>query len=237
MSPEHRALLADAARPYRAAGASNRHFARGKLRYDPVFLSLLRLGILPGRGTLLDLGCGRGLLLSLLATARDRYRDGCWPLDLPAPPLDLSLHGIELDAGHAEAARRALGGRARVERGAGREGGFPACAAAVVIDVLFYLAQRDQERVLREAAAALEPGGVLIVREADAAAGPAFQVTRWSERAFELARGRPRSRLGYRAAGEWKALLASLRLSVAAEPMGAGTPFANVLFVCRKRDA
>ena len=34
--------------------------ARGKLRFDPVFLGLLRLGVLPDRGTLLDLGGGPG---------------------------------------------------------------------------------------------------------------------------------------------------------------------------------
>jgi SAM-dependent methyltransferase len=234
MSPDHKALLADAARPYRAAGASNRHFASGKLRHDPVFLALLRLGVLPGRGALLDLGCGRGLLLSLLATARERYRDGRWPGDLPPPPLELSLQGIELDADHAEAARRALGGRAQVARRDLREGGFPACVAAVMIDVLLYLRRDEQDQVLREAAAALEPGGVLLLREADAAAGPAFHLTRWTERALELARGRLRSPLHYRTAAEWKALLASLGFSVAIRPMSGGTPFANVLFVCTK---
>jgi SAM-dependent methyltransferase len=236
MLPEHKALLAEAARPYVAAGASNRHFARSKLRFDPVFLGLLRLGLLPGRGTLLDLGCGRGLLLALLATARERFRDGRWPPDLPPPPLELSLHGIELDRAHAEAARRALDGRAQVTHGDLREARFPACTAAVVIDVLFYLDRHEQEQVLRDAAAALEPGGVLLMREADAASGPAFHVTRWSERVLELARGRARSRLVYRAAAEWKALLGSIGFTVTAEPMSAGTPFANVLFVCRKRD-
>lgn len=234
MNPAHSALLADAARPYIAAGASNRHFARGKLRFDPVFLGLLRLGVLPGRGTLLDLGCGRGLLLSLLAAAHERFRRGQWPTDLPPPPLGLSLAGIELNPGHVETARRALGQRAHVARGDVRGGGFPSCAAAVVIDVLLYLGRHDQERVLREAAAALEPRGVLLLREADAAAGPAFHATRWSERALEIARGRPASRLCYRTAAEWKALLTSLGFSVGVEPMSAGTPFANVLFVCRK---
>jgi SAM-dependent methyltransferase len=236
MSPSHRGLLAEAAGPYSAAGAASGHFARGKLRFDPVFLALLRLGVLPDRGTLLDLGCGRGLLLSLLATARERFRAGRWPADLPPPPLELALRGIELDRSHVATARRALDGRAQVVHGDVREGGFPACGAAAFIDVLLYLDRVDQERVLRDVVAALEPGGVLLLREADAAAGPAFQATRWSERALELARGRPRSRLCYRPAAEWEALLASLGFSVGLEPMSAGTPFANVLFVCQKRD-
>ncbi len=234
MSPGHRDLLAEAARPYLAVGAADRPFARNKLRFDPFFLALLRRGCLPDRGTLLDLGCGRGLLLALLAAARERYLAGQWLPDLPRPPLNLSLHGIEARADHAEAARRALDGRARVAQGDVCKGGFPPCSAAVIIDVLLYLGERDQELLLRRAAAALEPGGVLLVREADAGAGPAFHVTWLGERALEIARGRPRSRLCYRTATEWIALLESTGFTVDSEPMSAGTPFANVLFVCKK---
>ena len=61
-------------------------------------------------------------------------------------------------------------------------------------------------------------------------------MTRWSERVLEILRGRLRDRLHYRSAVQWTGVLESLGFSVAAEPMSAGTPFANVLFVCKKRD-
>jgi hypothetical protein len=34
------------------------NFVRGKLRYDPVYFALLTQGLLPAKGSLLDLGCG-----------------------------------------------------------------------------------------------------------------------------------------------------------------------------------
>lgn len=236
MEPQVRTLLDATTRPYIGAGTYAWHFARGKLRHDPVFFSLLRRGWLPDRGSLLDLGCGRGLLLALLVAAREQFRSGQWPPDLPPPPLNLGLQGIDLQDDHVRAARWALDGRARVTRGDIRDGGFPACSAVVLLDVLLYMEEREQVQVLRKAAAALEPDGLLLLREADAAAGFAFRVTRWSERMLEVMRRRALSRLHYRSATQWAGLLESLGFSVSAEPMSQGTPFANVLYRCRKRD-
>jgi SAM-dependent methyltransferase len=235
MGPQHKALLDEAARPYHGADASAWRFARGKLRFDPVFFALLMRGCLPDRGALLDLGCGQGLLLALLVAARDQFGRGQWPQGWPPPPLNLTLQGIELDPDRASAAQRALVNQARVTQQDVRDTVFPPCSAVVLLDVLLYLEERNQVRVLEKAAAALEPGGVLLLREADAGAGFAFRVTRWSERLLEILRGRLRDRLHYRSAVQWTGLLEALGFSVNAEPMSAGTPFANVLFLCRKR--
>lgn len=234
MVPQHKALLDAAARPYLGVNASAWQFARNKLRFDPVFSTLLQHGRLPDRGVLLDLGCGRGLLLALLVAARDQFGRGQWPPDWPPPPLNLVLQGIELETDRASVAQRALVDVAQVSRQDVREAAFPPCSAVVLLDVLMYLEERDQLRVLERAAAALEPGGVLVLREADAGAGFAFRVTRWSERLLEMLRGRLRDRLHYRGAAQWAGLLEALGFSVVAEPMSAGTPFANVLFVCTK---
>src|SRR3970040_312466 len=108
MDPQLRPLFEATTWPYIAAGQYAWHFAKGKLRHDPVFFSLLRLGLLPDRGNLLDLGCGQGILLSLLKAAKEQYQAGVWPRDWPAPPSNLGLRGIEVRADRGAAARRAL---------------------------------------------------------------------------------------------------------------------------------
>jgi len=234
VDPRAKRLLEAAAQPYAAAGRYALHFARGKLRHDPVYFFLLRRGLLPDRGRLLDVGCGRGLLLSLLRAARESYRAGRWPEGWAAPPLDLDLTGIDLRADHVRIARAALGSDAHLEARNLLDFDFPPSAAIVLLDVLLYLREDEQQRALGKAAAALASGGVLLLREADAGAGVAYGLSQLSERLLEALRGRPFARLRYRRAAEWAGLLESLGFRVAMEPMSEGTPFANVLFVCKK---
>ena len=234
MDPQIRPLFEAATRPYIGAGRYAWHFARGKLRHDPVFFSLLRRGLLPDRGCLLDLGCGQGMLLSLIRAAKEQYRAGLWPGDWPPPPLNLGLRGIELSAGRVQVARRALGDSVQVEQRDLRVFDFPPCSVIVMLDVLHYLGEAEQGRVIEKAAGALEPGGLLLMREADADAGFAFRVTEWSERIAGVLRGEFGQRLHYRSAVDWIAELAGRGFAVSAEPMSEGTPFANVLFVARK---
>lgn len=234
MEPQLRLLLDAATRSYGGPGHYARHFARGKLRHDPVYFSLLRRGLLPDRGSLLDLGCGQGILLSLLKAAKEQYQAGQWPRDWPAPPLNLGLRGIELRADRVQLARRALGGSVQVDLRDLRDADFQPCSVIVLLDVLLYLGRAEQGRVIAEAAAALEPGGLLLLREADAGAGFAFRVTQWGERIAGALRGEFGQQLHYRSAVHWLAELAGRRFEVSAAPMSGGTPFANVLFVARK---
>src|SRR6478609_10706319 len=104
-----RALVTAASEPYQRAGRFAWHFARGKLRWDPVFSHLLARGLIAPRTRVLDIGCGQGLLASLLAAAARAARDGRWPSGWAEPPLDVRVRGIELQRRNVERARDALG--------------------------------------------------------------------------------------------------------------------------------
>jgi SAM-dependent methyltransferase len=235
MDPQLKPLFEAASGLFAGAGRYAWHFARGKLRRDPVFFALLKHGVFPDRGRLLDLGCGHGILFALLIVAKEQFQRGQWPQGWPPPPLNLDMHGIDMHKERVRVARLALGDRVQVDQGDIREIRTEPCSVITLLDVLFYLDEAGQDRVLENAARALGPGGLLLLREADADAGLAFRMTKWGERIVELGRGHFRPRLCYRSAVRWVASLQALGFTVSVEPMSAGTPFANMLFRARCR--
>jgi SAM-dependent methyltransferase len=228
-------LLDEASRPFLRAGRAAWYYARGKFRYDPVYFALLRSGILPDSGMLIDLGCGQGILLALLAAAKEQYARGQWPPGWPPPPAGLAMHGYDLRNRSIRAGSAALDGKAALECRDIRGLELPRASAVVALDVLYHLPLDEQERVLRSAARALEPGGVLVVRESNAAGGLAFRLQRCSEYMAQLWHGSFAPPLWYRDARQWRSLLEGLGLSVSTQPMNGDTPFANILYVAKRQ--
>lgn len=120
---------------------------------------------LPGRGRILEIGCGHGLF-SAYAAAEQSGR---------------TVVGVDIDGdkiAHAQAAARVAGTDrlrfAHAPSGAVPEGPWD---AVVFVDVLYLLPADAQLRLLREAAAALAPGGTLVVKEMGTE--PAWKV-RWN---------------------------------------------------------
>ena len=224
-------LVATAAAPYRAVGRFAWHFARGKLRGDPVFAGVLERGLIPAGNRLLDLGCGQGLLASWLLAARSHYDGGDWPADWPPPPRIARIDGIEMMPRDVARARAALGDAACFAAGDIRETEFGQADIIVILDVLHYLAFPEQDAVLERVREALRPSGTLLLRIGDANGGWEFGWSTWVDRAVMFARGHGYVRLYCRRLAEWIDALARLGFQVEPLPMSAGTPFANVLLV------
>ena len=214
--------------PYLESGITAWEFARGKLRGDPVYRVLVEDAVPRVAGTVLDIGCGQGLALSVLVAASRLYDEGRWPLDRP-PPRMTSAMGIEMRPRVAKIARRALAGRATIENGDARTIALPVCDTVLLFDVLHLLAHDEQEELLARVATVVAPGGVVLVREADASAGRAFTMVRFGNRVKALVVGRWRQRFYFRTHAEWAALLARHGFAVTARPADSGTPFANLL--------
>jgi len=206
---------------YRSAGRLAYHFARGKLRRDPVYQAVLESGILPDEGTVLDVGCGGGLMLALLAVAK---RDGEGP----------RLIGVETRPKVAAIARRALGGDAEIITADVRKGSLPPARAILLFDVLSMMPATDQRMVLEVLLQSLEPGGTLLMREVDAAAGWRFRSVQAANRLKAWALGTRGVQFHFRTLTEWRAWLEAAGLRVETRPMGQGTPFGNVLLIGRK---
>jgi uncharacterized protein (DUF2062 family)/2-polyprenyl-3-methyl-5-hydroxy-6-metoxy-1,4-benzoquinol methylase len=232
--PEITVLIEEAAYRYLDTGMFNWEFVRGKLRHDPLYFHLLRQGVLPPGGRLLDLGCGRGILFSLLLSARAQHERGVYPEAWAPPPPDLTFLGIEGSAKAGAVARKALGEAAEIEIADLCTAALPAADTVLLFDVLHYLPAEAQEDLLARVAAVLPPGGLLLIRDADAAGGWRFTAARIQERLATLARWRWRQRFRYRSRAEWSAILEELGFAVIDEPMGTGTPYANVLITARR---
>jgi len=226
-----RALVKAASDPYQRAGRFAWHFARGKLRWDPVFSHLLARGVIAPRTRLLDIGCGQGLLASLLAAAAQAARDGRWPSDWAEAPVDVRVSGIEVRERDVVRARHALGDGIDIVCADMRTASFPAVDAVVILDVLHYVGIADQDALLARVRAVLPIGGKLVLRIGDAAVRRGFAASAWVDRFVKLARGQGFDRSAGRTLAAWQARLADLGFAVTSEPMHAGTPFANMLLV------
>jgi SAM-dependent methyltransferase len=222
--PREDDLMTAAAARYLPVGIQTWEMANAKLRLDPVYREAIRILDRPVDGRVLDLGCGRGLMLALLSVARERRGGG--------PPL--LLHGIDYRRRMVHLARRALGDHATVEQADLTTCDLPPCRVAILFDVLHCLPEPVQEALLSRLRDSVEPGGLLLLREADAGGGVRFAAVTVTNRLVALLQGRWERRFHFRTSQDWVGLLARFGFVADAVPNDEATPFANVLILARR---
>jgi SAM-dependent methyltransferase len=204
--------------------------ARAKLRGDPVYRHTLCGGVLPPGRMLVDIGCGQGLMLALLAEARRRVATGAWPTDSQAPPQFARMVGVEHRPRVARLANDALAGEADIVPDDACTIFSEPCSAVLLFDVLQMMPAAQQEELLATVGAALEPGGVVLVREADASGGWRFTLVRVGNRLKALVSGNWQQPFHFRTSTEWFDCFARLGLDAQICADGQTTSFASVLF-------
>ena len=202
---------------FRAAGWWARGFVRWKTRLDRIFCLLLAEDL--GSGPAVDLGCGHGATLALVAF-RDPHR---------------ALYGCDLDARRIEAASRALSGLdVHVSTSDVRTFALPAAGLILIIDVLQYIDPADQASLLRRCARALVPGGRLVFRLPDTRSGPRAWATRLLDLLL-LGIGGRGPRPAYQSPEAYVGLLSEAGMSVEVRRHRNRLPLAHAVFYARKR--
>lgn len=221
-SPPRRAAT-DAASPATRIAARFRErrfqgYARGKLRFDPVFEALVPL-LADSPLPLLDIGCGLGLL-------GFRLREAGWAG---------GYLGIDLDARKIAAARAAAAGLEGLRFEAADAASLPPFAGHVaLIDVLHYLDREAQQRLLAEAARRLAPGGLLLIRSVLREPRWRFHATLAEEWLIRTLRWIGTPARHYPARAELERPLATAGLAVTVAPLWGRTPFASHLITARR---
>ena len=239
------ALHHAACAPYRKVSRWAWHWARGKLAGDPVFRGLLERGDLPAHARVLDIGCGQGLLASLMRSCAEQRRAGAWPAAWPVPASASAYTGIELMPKDVARAEAALGGGnhsswvPRFLCADMRHAALPACDLVVILDVLHYVDHAAQLELLQRVRDALrapgQPPGRLLLRVGDAASRLGFAISQGVDRLATVARGHRVAPTWGRPLEDWMQLLQGLGFVVHSVPQSQGTPFANVLLVADLR--
>ena len=187
-----------------------RSYAKSKLKRDPVYRAVFER-LHGSTAPVVDIGCGTGLLEFFL-----RERGFSNP-----------IVGIDHDARKIAEARSGAREDEKLEFRAGdaREA-IPVASTVVLIDVLHYFSDDDQQQILRNA---MRAGGLVIIRDAIRESTLRFRVTAAQERLARLIRWNRSERLNFPTRGQITAPFEGYVEEVT--PMWGGTPFNNYLFV------
>jgi 2-polyprenyl-3-methyl-5-hydroxy-6-metoxy-1,4-benzoquinol methylase len=194
------------------------YYAIGKILLDPAYPAVAR-ALANSKLPLLDLGCGMGLLAAYLRASGHR-----------AP-----LVGWDVDEAKIEIAKSVLPGSGESFRAGDALNFSEHCGDVVMLDVLHYFSDGDQQRLLRKIAASIAPQGIALIRLALNEANWRFAATKAEEWLVHFAQWIPVQGGNFPFREEVLPPFAQEGLEVEVRPMWGWTPFNSYLFTIRRQ--
>ena len=204
------------------------HYLRAKLLADPAprVVADIAGAALEGFGAVLDIGTGRGQVPMMLLEL-GRASSACG-IDWDAAKIADARRAVPPESAHAKPIANFLVGDLRATA-------FEPADTVLLIDVLHYFSEAEQDAILDRAAAAVRPGGRILVRDADTRRGWRSWTTLIEEWVFTFLHFNRGERVRFRPTREIAARLESAGLACAVRSAWGKTPFSNVLVVGERR--
>lgn len=199
-----------------------RHYGASKLRRDEVFRAAYEL-LRDSSEPILDVGCGVGLL----------------PLYLRARGLKQPVTGIDVDRSKVQHARAAVvqagyAGLGFLDHDAA--GALPEFRGNIALfDVLHYLHPSAQETLLAQLAQRLAPGGMVLLRDCPQDSSARFWATYLGEVFAQAVSWNIGGPLHFPTRGMIYSAFNGNQFTLEEQPMFAGGPFNNRLFIFRRK--
>lgn len=194
------------------------HYTRMKLTTDPVYRAV-HSEVLGTKLPLLDIGCGIGLLAHFLRACG--HAAAITGFDYDERKIR-DAQNMATASGHEQLSFSA--GDART--------GLPEFYGHVVIlDILQFFTEPEQDQLLQAAAARVAPGGKLIIRSGLRDDTWRFRITILGDYLAKATRWMKAAPTRYPDAAQFQRVLGAAGLSVRIKPMWGGTPFNNYLIV------
>lgn len=193
-------------------------YAWSKYLLDPCYRAVASQ--IPKHSDTVDLGTGLGMLPVLLSLWGGERR----------------CYGIEWDQHKVAYAQRASKGLAdiHIEAGDVLNCDIPNCDVITLVDVLHYHPVKAQKNILQRCAAALRPGGRVLIREGDLTNNGSSRWTRWVEQLSMRIGWNKGSATHFRSLADMRADLTQLGLSVRDVYLAGPLHPGNVLIVAEK---
>ena len=194
------------------------YYAHGKIALDPAYPLVARL-LKDSPRPLLDIGCGMGLLAAYLRAHQHR-----------AP-----IVGMDVDAEKVSLAQGILGHENIRFHAGDALVTFPEHSGDVVmLDVLHYFSDDEQQQLLEKLAASVAPGGIALIRVTLNEPTLRFALTRLEEWFIKIIRWIPVSGSNFPTREEVSAPFRQAGFQEEIRPLWGITPFNSYLFSYRR---